>query len=937
MATEVQLEPDDLPTRVPGEVHQPEPGPPVPEAKHGVLSNAPDDTWLSSMGKGAATALGKAAAGVIGMPGDIGRAIDYAITGARSYIEDKPHQLLIEESAKKGAELRAAGFPEPAPSSEDVYRTAADYLGAGEYKPTSDVGKYAMLGLEGGASMLMPFGVAGKGLKAGKEALAVGRGAPSAVWQGTKAVTPGVLAGAGMTTGAQGLQDITGSPMAGLAAIPLGVLGARGAGALYNTIASEPRAARDRLLDLGGSREHRASVLKGAEDVSPYGAPRTSAEAYFSGPLASKQVELLQSQNTSTPARMRMLGITEGQRAADEAAIAGLAAPGADPLAITGTAQRMRGDLEENVKRLNDAARTGADPVAAAETKRGLVSDNRKNVDKQIRELYESVDPEGLAQTELTNTRSAAKKIRDELDLDVSEMPPELESLLKRVENEKLSGIQPYKKALALDQTIEQARRRAKDAGEDNLARQIGQLKSGVLADLENVHLPESAAGAGLDPAARLREGKDLYMAALDTFENPYIGNALVPGKRGFAVAPEGIIDRIFPSGDKGKNGVEAWLKAAGDTPEALAQVQGIALDKLNKMRMKGDEVLPLTQNMLDKWINTYRGALGAVDGASNGFISQFRDAAKANTLLEQFSKSQAAKFLNVEDPSAVSSRIMSMIKGADGARNIRGLLDEIPVEARASVQEGLKRAAADGILNSFAREGGGINGASFAKYVRNNEDALKALYGNNYNNIRDVADEYARRQRVFSVGATHGSPTAYNQRAEIRAAEETPLDMAQTAIGVALLKQAVGPTAGNLLAARDFGRKIIDWVLRSRARSINDIMIDAIFDPEKLRALYKGEYSLPPTERNILTARPTLRGVQQSVQGAEAQQQESRAQGYAKGGRIGKINHAKIAAGLIHAAEMAKKQHSETTKPLLDQPDEAIVKALSVANEALG
>jgi hypothetical protein len=55
-----------------------------------------------------------------------------------------------------------------------------------------------------------------------------------------------------------------------------------------------------------------------------------------------------------------------------------------------------------------------------------------------------------------------------------------------------------------------------------------------------------------------------------------------------------------------------------------------------------------------------------------------------------------------------------------------------------------------------------------------------------------------------------------------------------------------------------------------------------------------------------------------------------------AEGGRIGTLNHVMLAAGLIRAAEKAKKGHGQTTEPLLKQTDEAITKALSIANEAI-
>ena len=58
--------------------------------------------------------------------------------------------------------------------------------------------------------------------------------------------------------------------------------------------------------------------------------------------------------------------------------------------------------------------------------------------------------------------------------------------------------------------------------------------------------------------------------------------------------------------------------------------------------------------------------------------------------------------------------------------------------------------------------------------------------------------------------------------------------------------------------------------------------------------------------------------------------------EGRKAGGRIGGINHGSIAMSLIRAAEKAKKGHNTTTEPLLEQPDEAITKALSIAEEAL-
>lgn len=54
-----------------------------------------------------------------------------------------------------------------------------------------------------------------------------------------------------------------------------------------------------------------------------------------------------------------------------------------------------------------------------------------------------------------------------------------------------------------------------------------------------------------------------------------------------------------------------------------------------------------------------------------------------------------------------------------------------------------------------------------------------------------------------------------------------------------------------------------------------------------------------------------------------------------ARGGRIG-IDHGQRADALIRAAERARKQEEQVTKPLLNLPDEAITRALSVANRSI-
>jgi hypothetical protein len=57
---------------------------------------------------------------------------------------------------------------------------------------------------------------------------------------------------------------------------------------------------------------------------------------------------------------------------------------------------------------------------------------------------------------------------------------------------------------------------------------------------------------------------------------------------------------------------------------------------------------------------------------------------------------------------------------------------------------------------------------------------------------------------------------------------------------------------------------------------------------------------------------------------------------GRASGGRLVRNDHAARAAALIRAADAAKKAHNKTTEGILEQPDETVAKALSIANQAI-
>jgi hypothetical protein len=941
----------------------------LPEAKRGFLSNAPDDSWLSSAAKGAGTVLGKAVAAVPGLPGDIAGLLDYATTGVQSYIQDKPHASLLKQRAEEVAKKQAEGQWQ-FPTSDELYRRGADALGLGEYKATSTPGKYLMIGGEGAASMLGPFGVLGKGAQAAKAATTAGKSTAAGLGVGARTMLPGVALGATAPVVGHAASEATGSPGMGLVAglaTPFAIPTVKGG---YNLLRDPVRGARSQVLGGMNDRKTVSELLAGREDTSSYGSPRMTAEAYPNDWLAAKQIELLNSKNATDANTARMMRVRQGQRSATEGALNQIAGEAADPLAVSRAAEQTQQQLQAEVSRLNRAASTATDPVEAANLQRQLAVAERKLHDKDVNTLYRSVDPDGVAQVPLAGVKGTAERMmRNHDPLASGEMAPELSRLLTDIRNPDLAAVSPYQRALALDQRIEDARRSAIMAGDDGLARQIGELKTSIMSDLEKVQLPPTSAAAGVTPAETLRAAKDKYIEGLQRFENPYVESALAgKGYGRFNMVPEDVANRIFVAGDKGANAVASWLETAGGKPEGLRNIQDIALARLNKERLGANaRPEPLTQEMLDAWKKRYGSALTAIDNVAPGFSTQFDNAAVANARLGEFAQSQLGRFLGITEPKEVQNRVAMMLGADSGPRQIREMLAQVPEVERGAVLDGLRRAGATGIINNFTNpQTGAVQGVAFAKYLRKNEAALRELYGDNFNNLEAIAAEMARIEAVAAAGMKRGSPTGYNTRKQLDSPPGHDPTLMETVMTGAMLHPVTGPGGAAAITAYTTGKRIWHFLEKARNQTMNEIIADAIFDPVQMRALLGGTYKLAgqPTSMvdslkalgwnqkamqltpNVnVPARAALQGARESQSALERREQERRARGEAAGGpvrarkaggRIGRLDHGSIAMSLIRAAEKAKKGHNTTTEPLLEQPDEAITKALAIADEAL-
>ena len=149
---------------------------------------------------------------------------------------------------------------------------------------------------------------------------------------------------------------------------------------------------------------------------------------------------------------------------------------------------------------------------------------------------------------------------------------------------------------------------------------------------------------------------------------------------------------------------------------------------------------------------------------------------------------------------------------------------------------------------------------------------------------------------------------------------------------GAAVAAGIVGPAVGTAARRMPYLPNVPENILSGQVQTIAvELLQRARVDPQ-LRARLETK----PDLRGLTYYAPALPAAEKGEEGALEKARQRPPLARASGGRIGKIDHAGIAASLIRAAEKAKKGHSTTTEPLLEQPDEAITKALAIANKAL-
>lgn len=467
------------------------------------------------------------------------------------------------------------------------------------------------------------------------------------------------------------------------------------------------------------------------------------------------------------------------------------------------------------------------------------------------------------------------------------------------------------------------------------------------------------------DAVDRLQRAKEAHQKYVQTFRQGPIGDVL--RGTGFAdnyrLLDSNVANQFFRPGVEGFERAQAFKTAVGDNEQALNLMQDYAASSLRRAAENADGSIDPAK--LASWLDRHQDALRAFPDLA----ARFSDAGTASEAVAQAMSNRVRattdyqkgllgrNFMNLTEGEDVTKTVGAIFNRRDAVRQF----NELSSAARQNPDafSGLRRAAADFIVNkfispSFGPEGGEVNARQFVQFLSKNLPSLRTMFNDaEINGMMKIAADLQRASRVTPSGERQFAPEARTILAAISNQPEQGL-MRQIGRGISNILPlgafgglgfwTLGPVGAAVFAGADA------ILMRARSAGLEktaDLMRAALLNPELAAQLVR---QLPPPgsqeERSFI--QNTIGQLARSgVQAAAGEDRENRREpqgarfaggrvGRKSGGRLVRNDHAARAAALIRAAEAAKKAHNKTTEDILEQPDEAVAKALSIANKAI-
>ncbi|MFG1179009.1 hypothetical protein [Xanthobacter versatilis] len=345
-------------------------------------------------------------------------------------------------------------------------------------------------------------------------------------------------------------------------------------------------------------------------------------------------------------------------------------------------------------------------------------------------------------------------------------------------------------------------------------------------------------------------------------------------------VIPENVLNgdvpaRIFRPGPGGAESVNAFRAAVGDQ-QATAVLQDYAIASMRQAAEHRDGPLigTLDPAKVRVWRQKHADALRAIPEVDRMLADPVqaseavtRVAADRKTQMDAFQQGAVARLLNLDDPADVTRTIGGIFSRQDAVQQMTRLVRETAgnQEARA----GLRKAVADYMtqrLKSYTEAGTSgqnlLKSDTFQRFVDQSAPVLrKVLSEQEVGTLRAIAADLNRANRsVASVRLPGGSNTAQDLTA-ISRAQHQPSILART-LSVAG-SAGLGAAAGGPLAsvAAVVGVEAVQAMLRAGLRNVNDLVRDALLNPERAKALLAKAPARPNRVSDAVLARAYARG----------------------------------------------------------------------------
>ncbi|MFG1341372.1 hypothetical protein [Xanthobacter autotrophicus] len=379
--------------------------------------------------------------------------------------------------------------------------------------------------------------------------------------------------------------------------------------------------------------------------------------------------------------------------------------------------------------------------------------------------------------------------------------------------------------------------------------------------------------------AGRLKAASEATKQRAQTFDAGRVGavtrrsGASGPFQTEASVVP----GRFFLPGPRGYEAMQALRNAA---PEALPQIRDYAISTLRKAAESPLDGT-LDPDKVQAWRQKHADALRAVPEVDRMLAdpvqaseTMARLAAERKAQLDAFEQGAVARLLRVEDPADVTRTIGGIFSRQDAVQQMNRLARETAGSEEA--RQGLRKAMADYVhLRFIGNTEGATSGAdmmrsdAFQQFLRQSVPALKTvLSGPEIMTLHAIAADLKRSNRSVAAVKLPGQSNTVQDALAVGQAggAQSWLSRLLSPGALASAGAAAGSMAsGGLGAAAGAGGgahlgRVIEAMRQAGLASVDDIVKDALLNPDRARALLAKVPDAPTRGQAISLARVYMR-----------------------------------------------------------------------------